>query len=93
MHFVNSALTQIYIPKGVTSIGTGAFNRTPITVFDMSDVLAGSMEVGDYTINNWYASNEKKPDWKDNFKYIYVSNSGVANSVKAKPVTATMRSL
>ena len=82
--FVNSALTQIYIPKGVTSIGTGAFNRTPITVFDMSDVLAGSMEVGDYAINNWYASNEKKPDWKDNFKYIYVSNSGVANSVKAK---------
>ena len=82
--FVNSGLTQIYIPKNVTSIGNGAFNRTPITVFDMSDVLAGSMEVGNYAINNWYASDEKKPDWKDNFKYIYVSNSGVANSVKAK---------
>ena len=82
--FVNSGLTQIYIPKNVTSIGNGAFNRTPITVFDMSDVLAESMEVGNYAINNWYASDEKKPDWKDNFKYIYVSNSGVANSVKAK---------
>ena len=82
--FRNSALTQIYIPKNVTSIGGSAFNKTPITVFDMSDVLAESMEVGDYAINNWYASNEKKPDWKDNFKYIYVSNSGAAASVKAK---------
>ena len=82
--FVNSALTQIYIPKGVTSIGSGAFNRTPTTVFDMSDVLAESMEVGDYAINNWYASSENKPAWKDDFKYIYVSNNGVANSVKAK---------
>ena len=74
--FQNSALTQIYIPKGVTSIGTGAFNRTPITVFDMSDVLAESMTVGDYAINNWYDSSEKPPVWKDNFKCIYVSNSG-----------------
>lgn len=83
--FQNSALTQIYIPKGVTSIGTGAFNRTPITVFDMSDVLAESMTVGDYAINNWYDSSESNiPAWKDNFKYIYVSNNGVANSVKAK---------
>ena len=84
--FVNSALTQIYIPKGVTSIGEGAFNRTPITVFDMSDVLADSMTVGDYAINNWYDQKDKDnwPDWKDNFKYIYVSNSGAANSVKAK---------
>ena len=84
--FVNSALTQIYIPKGVTSIGEGAFNRTPITVFDMSDVLAESMTVGDYAINNWYSQEDKEnwPAWKDNFKYIYVSNSGVANSVKAK---------
>ena len=83
--FANSALTQIYIPKGVTSIGTGAFNRTPITVFDMSDVLADSMSVGDYAINNWYASGDSNiPAWKDDFKYIYVSNSGAANSVKAK---------
>ena len=82
--FQNSGLTQIYIPKNVTSIGTGAFNRTPITVFDMSDVLAESMTVGDYAINNWYGENEKKPDWKDNFKYIYVSNNGAASSVKAK---------
>ena len=84
--FANSALTQIYIPKGVTSIGTGAFNRTPITVFDMSDVLVDSMTVGDYAINNWYDSSkpEEYPEWKDNFKYIYVSNSGAAASVKAK---------
>lgn len=83
--FVNSALTQIYIPKGVTSIGQGAFNRTPITVFDMSDVLANSMTVGDYAINNWYASSESNvPTWKNNFKYIYVSNSGAAASVKEK---------
>ena len=82
--FQNSGLTQIYIPKGVTSIGEGAFHRTPITVFDMSDVLAESMTVGDYAINNWYKSDENKPAWKDDFKYIYVSNSGVANSVKAK---------
>ncbi len=82
--FQNTALTQIYIPKNVTSIGQGAFNKTPITVFDMSDVLAESMEVGDWAINNYYAPTEKKPDWKDNFKYIYVSNSGAAASVKAK---------
>ena len=84
--FVNSALTQIYIPKGVTSIGQGAFNRTPITVFDMSDVLADSMTVGDYVINNWYDPNDQSswPDWKDDFKYIYVSNSGAAASVKEK---------
>ena len=82
--FQNSGLTQIYIPKGVTSIGTGAFNKTPITVFDMSDVLAENMAVGDWAINNWYASNENPPVWKDNFKYIYVSNSGAAASVKAK---------
>ena len=84
--FQNSGLTQIYIPKNVTSIGTGAFNRTPITVFDMSDVLAESMTVGDYAINNWYSQEDVNnwPTWKDNFKCIYVSNSGVANSVKAK---------
>ena len=83
--FQNSGLTQIYIPKNVTSIGTGAFNRTPITVFDMSDVLADSMTVGDYAINNWYASSESNvPTWKNNFKYIYVSNSGAAASVKEK---------
>ena len=84
--FANSALTQIYIPKNVTSIGEGAFNRTPITVFDMSDVLADNMTVGLYAINNWYSKDDQAnwPVWKDNFKYIYVSNSGVANSVKAK---------
>ena len=83
--FVNSGLTQIYIPKGVTSIGEGAFNRTPITVFDMSDVLADSMSVGRFAINNWYASSESNvPTWKDKFKYIYVSNSGAAASVKEK---------
>lgn len=82
--FQNSGLTQIYIPKNVTSIGSGAFNRTPTTVFDMSDVLAESMTVGDWAINNWYGSDEAKPDWKENFKYIYVSNSGAAASVKAK---------
>ena len=82
--FQNSGLTQIYIPKNVTSIGTGAFNRTPITVFDMSDVLAESMTVGDWAINNWYGSDEAKPNWANDFKYIYVSNSGAANSVKAQ---------
>ena len=83
--FANSALTQIYIPKGVTSIGQGAFNITPITVFDMSDVLAESMEVGNYAINNWFAPNASNvPAWKNDFKYIYVSNSGAAASVKAK---------
>lgn len=82
--FANSALTQIYIPKNVTSIGEGAFNRTPITVFDMSDVIADHMTVGLYAINNWYDSSEKPPVWKNDFKYIYVSNSGAANSVKEK---------
>ena len=86
--FQNSGLTQIYIPKNVTSIGTGAFNRTPITVFDMSDVLADSMTVGRYAINNWYGEDEEKPDWKDDFKYIYVSNSGVANSVNTTTSTS-----
>lgn len=80
--FLNTALTQIYVPQNVTSIGTGAFNRTPITVFDMSDVLAESMTVGKFAINNWYDKTEKKPQWADDFKYIYVSNSGAANSVK-----------
>ena len=84
--FANSALTQIYIPKNVTSIGEGAFNRTPITVFDMSDVIADHMTVGLYAINNWYSKDDQAnwPAWKDDFKYIYVSNSGAANSVKAK---------
>ena len=82
--FGNSALTQIYIPKGVISIGESAFNRTPITVFDMSDVIADHMAVGDYAINNWYAPSEKPPVWKNNFKYIYVSNSGAAASVEEK---------
>ena len=86
--FQNSGLTKIYIPKNVTSIGTGAFNRTPITVFDMSDVLADRMTVGQYAINNWYGEDEEKPDWKDDFKYIYVSNSGVANSVNTKTSTS-----
>ena len=82
--FLNTALTQIYVPQNVTSIGTSAFNRTPITVFDMSDVLAESMTVGKYAINNWYDQKDKDnwPAWKDDFKYIYVSNSGAANSVK-----------
>lgn len=82
--FLNTALTQIYVPQNVTSIGTSAFNRTPITVFDMSDVLADNMTVGLYVINNWYKSTEEKPKWADDFKYIYVSNRGAANSVKEK---------
>lgn len=83
--FANSALTQIYIPKNVISIGQGAFNITPITVFDMSDVLAESMEVGLYAINNWFAPDASNvPAWKNDFKYIYVSNSGAAASVKDK---------
>ena len=82
--FANSTLTQIYIPKGVTSIGQGAFNRTPITVFDMSDVLADHMTVGLYAINNWYSEDDQAnwPSWKNSFKCIYVSNSGAAASVK-----------
>ena len=81
--FQNTALTKMYIPKDVTSIGECAFYRTPITVFDMSDVLTENMTVGQTVINNWYSEGEKKPVWKDDFKYIYVSNSGAAASVKA----------
>ena len=81
--FKNTALTKMYIPKDVTSIGAEAFLRTPITVFDMSDVLTENMSVGQYVINNWYSEKEDKPDWKDNFKYIYISNSSAADSVKA----------
>ena len=81
--FQNTALTKMYIPKDVTSIGACAFYRTPITVFDMSDVLTKNMTVGQNVINNWYSGEEKKPDWKDYFKYIYISNSGAAASVKA----------
>lgn len=81
--FQNTALTKMYIPKDVTSIGACAFYRTPITVFDMSDVLTENMTVGQNVINNWYSEGEKKPAWKDNFKYIYISNSGAAASVKA----------
>lgn len=81
--FQNTALTKMYIPKDVTSIGACAFYRTPITVFDMSDVLTENMTVGQTVINNWYSEGEKKPDWKDNFKYIYISNSGAAAFVKA----------
>lgn len=81
--FQNTALTKMYIPKDVTSIGACAFYRTPITVFDMSDVLTENMTVGQNVINNWYLEGEKKPVWKDNFKYIYISNSGAAASVKA----------
>lgn len=80
--FQNTALTKMYIPKDVTSIGECAFYRTPITVFDMSDVLTENMTVGQNVINNWYSEGEKKPVWKDNFKYIYISNSGAAASVK-----------
>ena len=81
--FQNTALTKMYIPKDVTSIGECAFYRTPITVFDMSDVLTENMTVGQTVINNWYSAEEKKPVWKDDFKYIYISNSGAADSVKA----------
>lgn len=81
--FQNTALTKMYIPKDVTSIDACAFYRTPITVFDMSDVLTKNMTVGQNVINNWYSDGEKKPDWKDYFKYIYISNSGAAASVKA----------
>ena len=81
--FQNTALTKMYIPKDVTSIGACTFYRTPITVFDMSDVLTENMTVGQNVINNWYSEGEKNPAWKDNFKYIYISNSGAAASVKA----------
>ena len=52
----------------------------------MSDVLAKSMTVGLYAINNWYSKDDQAnwPSWKDEFKYIYVSNSGAAASVKEK---------
>lgn len=84
--FHNTNLTQIYIPKDVATIEYGAFQGTPITLFDMSDVLAQSMTVGTNAINNWYSEESKAdwPAWKDDFKYIYVSNSGAAKAVKAK---------
>ena len=84
--FHNTNLTQIYIPKDVATIEYGAFQGTPITLFDMSDVLAQSMTVGTNAINNWYSEESKAdwPAWKDDFKCIYVSNSGAAKDVKAK---------
>ena len=84
--FHNTNLTQIYIPKDVAIIEYGAFQGTPITLFDMSDVLAQSMTVGTNAINNWYSEQSKAdwPAWKDDFKYIYVSNSGAAASVEEK---------
>lgn len=90
----------MYLPGGVKTLGSGAFQRTPVEIYDMSDVYSSDFTIGDWCINNWYDTKgteekppEVKPEWADKHKDIYVNNKNILNALladkKAGSVTKT----
>ena len=98
--FYDTRVLKMYLPGGVKTLGSGAFQRTPVEIYDMSDVYSSDFTIGDWCINNWYDTKgteekppEVKPEWADKHKDIYVNNNDILNALladkKAGSVTKT----
>mgnify|MGYP000130304055 CR=1 FL=1 len=93
--FYDTRVLKMYLPGGVKTLGVGAFQRTPVEIYDMSDVYSSDFTIGDWCINNWYdtKNDEVKPEWADKHKDIYVNNNDILNALladkKAGSVTKT----
>lgn len=98
--FYDTRVLKMYLPGGVKTLGVGAFQRTPVEIYDMSDVYSSDFTIGDWCINNWYDTKgteekppEVKPEWADKHKDIYVNNNNILNALladkKAGSVTKT----
>ena len=93
--FYDTRVLKMYLPGGVKTLGSGAFQRTPVEIYDMSDVYSSDFTIGDWCINNWYdtKNDEVKPEWADKHKDIYVNNNDILNALladrKAGSVTKT----
>ena len=76
----------MYLPGGVKTLGVGAFQRTPVEIYDMSDVYSSDFTIGDWCINNWYNAEEGEvaPEWANNHKDIYVNNNNILKALLAK---------
>ena len=77
--FFNTRILKMYLPSGVKSLGTSAFQKTPIEIYDASDIYSSDFTIGDWCINNWYK--EGAPSWANNHKDIYVNNSDILKAV------------
>lgn len=84
--FYDTRVLKMYLPGGVKTLGSGAFQRTPVEIYDMSDVYSSDFTIGDWCINNWYdtKNDEVKPEWADKHKDIYVNNNDILNALLAK---------
>lgn len=98
--FYDTRVLKMYLPGGVKTLGVGAFQRTPVEIYDMSDVYSSDFTIGDWCINNWYDTKgteekppEVKPEWADKHKDIYVNNNDILKALladrKAGSVTKT----
>ena len=84
--FYDTRVLKMYLPGGVKTLGVGAFQRTPVKIYDMSDVYSSDFTIGDWCINNWYNTKEGEvaPEWANNHKDIYVNNNDILNALLAK---------
>lgn len=82
--FYDTRVLKMYLPGGVKTLGVGAFQRTPVEIYDMSDVYSSDFTIGDWCINNWYKEDEVAPEWANNHKDIYVNNNDILKALLAK---------
>lgn len=84
--FYDTRVLKMYLPGGVKTLGVGAFQRTPVEIYDMSDVYSSDFTIGDWCINNWYNTKEGEvaPEWANNHKDIYVNNNDILKALLAK---------
>lgn len=84
--FYDTRVLKMYLPGGVKTLGVGAFQRTPVEIYDLSDVYSSDFTIGDWCINNWYNTKEGEvaPEWANNHKDIYVNNNNILNALLAK---------
>ena len=76
----------MYLPSGIKTLDGGAFQRTPVEIYDLSDIYSSDFTIGDWCINNWYdkSKGEVAPEWANNHKDIYVNNNDILNALLAK---------
>ena len=75
--FYDTRVLKMYLPGGVKTLGGSAFQKTPVEIYDLSDVYSSDFTIGDWCINNYYKAGEETPAWANNHKDIYVNNSGI----------------
>ena len=84
--FYDTRVLKMYLPGGLKTLGGSAFQKTPVEIYDLSDVYSSDFTIGDWCINNWYNTKEGEvaPEWANNHKDIYVNNSGILDDLLAE---------